>query len=131
MASAMAAFRRCVINAPEFGSDETHIGSRIFFDLAVEGVSYANLYVDVRQRVDDETDQHPLLVSRPQKYEGPFNTSVFQGLVEFYYRHAVGAKWSMFGMKGIGMRLEGWTVEQEMLVQFEVFEEDASNSLFQ
>ena len=53
------------------------------------------------------------------------NYPVFHGLLEFYYRHAVGAKWSMFGMQGLSMRLEGLMVEQEMLVRFEVFEEEA------
>ncbi len=124
MPTATVAFRRCIFNSPEYGSDDDHVGSRVFFDLDLEGEGYANLYVDVRQLVREGTENEPLLVTRPQGYEGPFNFPVFQGLVEFYYRHAVGAKWGMFGMRGLRMRLEGWAVEQEMLVQFEVFDEE-------
>ncbi len=124
MPIATVAFRRCIFNSPEYGSDDDHVGSRVFFDLDLEGEGYANLHVDVRQLVREGAENEPLLVTRPQGYEGPFNFPVFQGLVEFYYRHAVGAKWGMFGMRGLRMRLEGWAVEQEMLVQFEVFDEE-------
>ena len=124
MSTATVAFRRCIINSPEYGSDEDHVGSRIFFDLAVDDEGFANVYVDVRQLLDEGAESQPLFVSPPQGYDGPFNVQVFQGLVGFYYRHAVGAKWSMLGMKGINMRLEGWMVEQEMLVEFEVYDED-------
>ena len=125
MPTATVAFRRCIINVPEYGSDDEHVGSRVFFDLNVEGEGYANLHVDIRQLVREGTENEPLLVTRPEGYEGPFNFQVFQGLVEFYYRHAVGGKWGMFGRQGLSMRLEGWTIEQEMLVQFEVFDEEA------
>ncbi len=124
MLIATVAFRRCIINSPEFGSNEDHVGSRVFFDLSVADEGYANLYVDIRQLVREGTEHEPLLVTHPSNYSGPFNFQVFQGLVEFYYRHAVGGKWGMFGMHGIRMRLENWTVEQEMLVQFEVFDDE-------
>ncbi|MCZ6801362.1 MAG: hypothetical protein O7F12_12830 [Nitrospirae bacterium] len=123
MPTATVAFRRCIINSPEYGSDEDHVGSRIFFDLAMDDVGFANVYVDVRQFLDEAAEDQPLLVSPPQGYDGPLNSLVFQGVIEFYYRHAVGAKWSMLGMKGVSMRLEGWMVEQEMLVEFEVYDE--------
>ncbi|RMH05821.1 MAG: hypothetical protein D6704_08575 [Nitrospirae bacterium] len=128
MAIATLAFRRCVINSPEFGSDEEHVGSRIFFDLHVGGVGYANLFVDVREFVREGAKHKPLLITMPSGYTGPWNAPVFQSLVEFYYRHAVGVKWGMFGMRGPSMRLENWTVEQEMLVQFEVFDDNETGA---
>ena len=123
MLVATVAFRRCIINSPDCGGDDEHVGSRIFFDLSIGEEAYANLSVDVRQLVREGTEQYSLLVTHPENYPGPLNFPVFQGLVEFYYRHAVGGKWGMFGMSGVGMRLENWVVEQEMLVQFEVSDE--------
>jgi len=43
------------------------------------------------------------------------NLQVFQGLVEFYYRHVTGG-----GPDGLGLVLQDWMIEQEMVVQFEV-----------
>lgn len=125
MPVATIAFRRCAVNSPAYGSDEEHVGSRVFFDLQLEDAAYANLFVDVRQLVREGTENEPLFVARPDGYKGPFNFQVFQRLVEFYYRQAVGAKWGMFGNSGIRMRLEDWVIEHEMLVQFEVFDEEA------
>lgn len=124
MPAATIAFRRCVVNSTAYGSDEEHVGSRVFFDLLVEDNGFANLCVDVRQLAREGTKNEPLLISRPEGYEGPFNFPVFQCLVEFYYRQAVGDKWGMFGNKDIGMRLEDWVIEYEMLVQFEVYDEE-------
>ncbi|MDT7041435.1 hypothetical protein [Candidatus Nitronereus thalassa] len=126
MPIATMAFRRCVVNSPSYGSDEEHVITRIFFDLQVRDAAYANLCVDVRQLVREGAETEPLLVSRPEGYEGPLNIPVFQGLVEFYYRQAVGEKWGMFGNTGIRMRLEDWVIEYEMLVQFEVSDEENS-----
>ncbi len=125
MPAAIIAFRRCVVNSTAFGSDDEHVGSRIFFDLLVEDAGHVNLHVDVRQLAREGTGNEPLLVSRLEGYEGPFNFQVFQSLVEFYYRQAVGSKWAMFGNKGLRMRLEDWVIEHEMLVQFEVYDEEA------
>lgn len=124
MPVATIAFRRCVVNSAAYGSDEDHVGSRVFFDLLVEDSGHVNLYVDVRQLAREGTEHEPLLVSKPEGYEGPFNYQVFQCLVEFYYRQAVGEKWGMFGNKGLRMRLEDWVIEHEMLVQFEVYDEE-------
>lgn len=124
MPPATLAFRRCVVNSAAYGSDEEHVVSRVFFDLLVGDAGYANLCVDVRQLVREGTESEPLLISRPSGYEGPLNFQVFQCLVEFYYRQAVGGRWAMLGNTGIRMRLEDWVIEHEMLVEYEVFEEE-------
>jgi hypothetical protein len=124
MPIATMAFRRCVVNSSEYGSDEAHVVSRIFFDLQLEHAAFANVSVDVRQLVREGVEPQPLLISHPQGYDGPLNVQVFHGLVEFYYRQAVGEKWGMFGNTGIRMRLEDWVIEYEMLVQFEVPNEE-------
>lgn len=112
MAVATVTFRRCLVNTPEAGSDERYVGSRIFFDLNIEGQEFVDVYADVR--ADREGDS-PLSVTPPQGYDGPLNLQVFQGLVEFYYRQATGG-----GPDGLGLMLPDWVIEQEMVVQFEV-----------
>ena len=112
MAVATMTFRRCLLNASEAGGDEGHVGSRVFFDLKIEGREFVDVYADVR--ADREGDA-PLSVTPPRGYDGPLNLQVFQGLIEFYYRQAAGG-----GPDGLGLRLRDWAIEQEMVVQFEV-----------
>ena len=112
MAIAIVTFRRCVVNAFVAGSDERYVGSRVFFDLNIEGREFVDVYADVRAARDGDA---PLSVIPPQGYDGPLNFPVFQGLVEFYCRQVTGG-----GPDGLGLRLRDWTIEQEMVVQFEV-----------
>lgn len=113
MAIATVTFRRCLANCSEAGSDETQTGSRVFFDLTIEGQSFVDVYVDVRQANREEDAS--LFVTPPQGYDGPLNLPVLQGLVEFYYRQTTGGS-----LAGLGLRLQDWGIEQEMVVQFEV-----------
>lgn len=88
------------------------MGSRVFFDLNIEGQEFVDVYADVR--ADREGDA-PLSVTPPRGYDGPLNLQVFQGLVEFYYRQAAGG-----GPDGLGLKLQDWVIEQQMVVQLEV-----------
>lgn len=88
-------------------------GSRVFFDLTIGEQEFLDVYVDVMQAIREE--DAPLLVTPPQGYDGPLNLQVFQGLVEFYCRHAAGGS-----PQGLGLRLPDWVIEQDMVVQFEV-----------
>ena len=115
MAIATVTFRRCVVNASVAGSDERYVGSRVFFDLNIEGREFVDVYTDVRAAREGDA---PLSVIPPQGYDGPLNFPVFQGLVEFYFRNAAGGSWA--GPEGLGLRLRDWAIEQEMVVQFEV-----------
>ena len=112
MAIATVTFRRCLMNTPEAGSDEGRVGSRVFFDLNIEGREFVDVYADVRA---DREGNSPLSVTPPRGYDGPLNLQVFQGLVEFYYRQVTGG-----GPDGLGLMLPDWSIEQEMVVQFEV-----------
>ena len=120
MPVATVTFRRCVVNSQAYGSDEEHVGSRIFFDLNINEMVLVNIYVDVCQLVGDGAENESLLISRSEGYDGPLDFSVFQRLVEFYYRQVVGTRWSMFGNQNTRMHLEEWVLEHEMMVQFEV-----------
>ena len=116
MAIATVTFRRCLVNASETRSDDVQAGSRVFFDLNVGGQEFVDVYVDVRQA--NREGNATLFVTPPQGYDGPLSFQVFQGLVEFYYRHAVGGGWA--ASDGLGLTLRDWMIEQEMVVQFEV-----------
>jgi len=120
MALATVTFRRCIMNSPECEGDDRHMGSRIFFDLDVDGTPHPNLYSDITQPIGLGAETEFLEVTQPQGYVGPINFPVFQGLVEFYYRHVVGAQGLMVGFKPSDMRFVGYVLEQEMRVQFEV-----------
>ncbi len=108
------------MNSPECGGDDDHVGSRVYFDLEIEGQRHPNLYADVKQPIGLGSEEQFLGVTEPHGYAGPFNLLVFQGLVEFYYRHVIGAQSLMFGTKATDMRFVGYVLEQEMRVEFEV-----------
>lgn len=120
MVTATVTFRRCIMNSPEHGLDDDHVGARVYFDLDIEGHHHQNLYADVRQPIGLRAEHEFLEVTRPYGYHGPFNFPVFQGLVEFYYRHVIGAHGLMSGMKATDMRFVGYVLEQQMRVHFEV-----------
>lgn len=122
MPVATVTFRKCILNSQEAGSDDCHLGSRVYFDLDIDGTPYPSLFTDVRQLVGSDSENEFLDVSMPRGYAGPFNFQVFRGSVEFYYRHVIGVHASMFGMRGIRTGFIGYVLEQEMRVQFEVLE---------
>lgn len=120
MATAIVTFKKCIINLPDYKNDHQRTGSRVFFDLDIDGQRHPNLYVDVTQPVGSGAQTEFLEVTTPQGYAGPLNVHVFRGCVEFYYRHVVGAGGLMFGGMSTAMRFVGYVLEQEMRVQFEV-----------
>ncbi len=120
MATATLTFRRCIVNSPAYGGDETHLGSRVYFDLALEGHEHLELYADIRQSIGFGSEGEFLQITPPHGYAGPLNLPVFQGLVEFYYRHVIGAQGLPLGTRSTDMRFVGYVLEQEMRVQMEV-----------
>lgn len=120
MPTATVTFRRCVMNSPESPGNAQYLGSRVYFDLDIEGQRHPNLSADVRQPLGPGAEEDFLQVTEPHGYTGPINLPVFQGLVEFYYRHVIGAQGLMLGMGTTDMRFVGYVLEQEMHVQFEI-----------
>ncbi len=101
-------FSRCVQDSQDYGSDDEHMISRVFFDLEVDGHAYPGLHVDIKQAV------------------GSFNYTAFRDAVERYYRGLVGST-------GSGIRIQGGTDIRMRNSTFvstraEVFEIDASSS---
>lgn len=83
---------KCIQGSQEFGSNDEHMVSRVFFSIATEEHIYENLYVDIKQIVGSNFEDSPLEVFYPKGYEGPFDYVVFREQVEKYYRKCVGSK---------------------------------------
>ena len=52
-------FQRCVQDSQEFGSDDEHMVSRVFFGLEIGGNAYHDLHVDIKQTVGSEFEGGP------------------------------------------------------------------------
>jgi len=114
-------------DSQDYGSDDEHMVSRVFFDLDIEDHSYPGLHVDVKQTVGSSFETAPLEVSAPVGYRGPMNHDALRQAVEGYYR-------SYIGGAGSGIRLGAHTqarmrnnrVHARVQVQFEVPQSDAA-----
>jgi len=100
MAQAKIKLRRLVQDSQEYGSDDEHMVSRVFFDVEIEGKKYQGLHCDVKQIVGSSFESAPLEVSAPAGYKGPFNHQAFQKIIENYYH-------SLVGSQGRGIRIGG------------------------
>ena len=123
MARARVIFHECIQDSQDYGSDDEHMVSRVFFSLEVGGQRYDGLYVDIKQAVGSSYETGPIEVGSPRgaKYRGPFSHQAFSDGVEKYYR-------SLVGSKGKGIRISGATnirmrnnrFVQPMTIEFEV-----------
>jgi hypothetical protein len=85
-------------DSQEFGSDDEHMVSRVFFTLWLDDKSYPDLSANVKQTVGSSFEDAPLEVSKPTGYSGPFNYDAFRTAAEKYYRSCIGSS-------GIAMRV--------------------------
>ena len=92
MARAKLFIQQLIQDSQDFGSDDEHMVSRVFFDLEVDGHRHSGLSANIKQTVGTPYETAPLEVSRPAGYEGPFNHAAFQNIVEQYYRSLVGGQ---------------------------------------
>ncbi len=118
MAVATVTFRRCLVNPS--GSDAA---GRVFFDLTIGERAFVDVSADVTREA--RTEHALLCVTSPRGYDGPLPLPVFQRLVEFYYLQIVGKSWGGAGSEGLGLGLNDWVIEGEMVVQVEVEGEGA------
>jgi hypothetical protein len=89
-------FTHAVQDSQEYGSDDEHMVSRLFFDVEVDGQRTPGLWVDVKQPVGADYERDPIEVGRPLGYKGPMNYNEFRAAAEDYYRQMVGS-----GARGI------------------------------
>ncbi len=117
---------RCVQDSQDYGSNDEHMVSRVFFDLEVDGRSYPGLHADLKQVVGSNYETGDIEVGKPEGYRGPFNYIAFRDAAERYFRGLVGSA-------GSGIRIQGATNIRMRNNTFdfrrvEVFEIDGSSS---
>jgi hypothetical protein len=128
-------FHKCIQDSQEFGSDDEHMVSRVFFTIEAEGNSYPDMYCELKQTVGSNFESEPNIevgipqTSQDTKYSGPLNYDKFRKEVEQYYRSCVGS--SGIGIKfGTGakkIRMGNNTYTNEVRVQFEASEQQAAS----
>lgn len=121
MVTATITLRKLIQDSQDYGSDEEHMVSRVFFDMNVNGVDFVDLHADIKQSVGSSFEASPLEVSRPRQYEGPFNYEVFRSIVEKYYRGLIGATGVGIHIAGgSGVRMRGNVFHSVLTEHFEV-----------
>ena len=123
MSKAKAIFHKCIQDSQDFGSDDEHMVSRVFFSLEVAGKRFDNLYVDIKQTVGSSYETGAIEVTFPRgAYSGPFNHDAFQSAVERYYRSHVGATGSVIRISGTAtnIRMRNNTFIKEETVEFDI-----------
>jgi hypothetical protein len=98
---------KCIQDSQEYGSDDEHMVSRVFFSVEVDGRRSTG-HVDIKQTVGSDYETGPIEVGTPAGYAGPFNQEVFQREVMEYFRGCIGSAASGIrlgpGAKNIRMR---------------------------
>lgn len=90
--NAQITFYKCVQDSQEFGSDNEHAVSRVFFTVTVNGKAleyFCNIIQDYGSSFSYETD--PLQVSNPFSKDTRINYEQFRSSAESYYRTCVGS----------------------------------------
>ena len=130
MPTARVVFNKCIQDSQDYGSDDEHMVSRIFFTIELGGRRYDGLHVDVKQTVGSSYENGPIEVGSPKGagYNGPFNHEAFRAAVEKYYRGLVGSTGTAIhiggGAKNIRMRNN--TFQRQEIVEFDVSGPDVS-----
>lgn len=124
MAKAKVIFHKLIQDSQDYGSDDQHMVSRVFFTVDVEGNVSEEAYVDIKQSVGSDFETTPLEVSKPVGYNGPFNYQAFRQAAEGYYRSLVGGKGSGIHIAGgSNIRMRNNTFIQQAVAEFEVSKE--------
>jgi hypothetical protein len=130
MTKARLIFRKCIQDSHDYGSDDEHMISRVFFTLEVEGKRYDGLHADVKQTVGSSYEDGPLEISSPRgaRYEGPFNYEAFRAAIEKYYRSLVGSSATgiRIGSGARNIRMRNNIFQRQEVVEFEISGADVS-----
>ena len=92
----------CVQDSQDYGSDDEHMISRVFFDVESEEKTHNGCYVAIKQAVGGTFEENPIEVGRPQNLPIRLNYEQFRAEIERYFR-------SLVGGQGSGIRIEGAT----------------------
>jgi hypothetical protein len=90
---------KCIQDSQDYGSDDEHMVSRVFFRLELDG-KVRQTYADIKQAVGSDYESGPLEVGRPHDYRGPLDYERFRDEVTAYYRSLVGSTGSAIRISG-------------------------------
>ena len=93
-------FNQLIQDSQEYGSNDEHMVSRVFFDVEFGGEVHRGLFANLKQPVGSSFETSPIEVSAPLNYKGPFNMQCFQRATEEYVR-------GFIGTQGSGIRVSG------------------------
>jgi hypothetical protein len=101
-------FEKVIQDSQEFGSDDEHMVSRVFFSLMVDGKEHWGLHSNIKQTLGADYETGAIEVSPPIGYDGPIDYEIFRQAVEGYYRRLIGSQGKAIrldpGSTGIRMR---------------------------
>jgi hypothetical protein len=100
-------FSKCILDSQEYGSDNEHMVSRVYF--SIDGEEYE---CNVRQPYGESFsfENDPIEVETPEELKGKVNYGQFRDEVENYYRKLVGANASSIRIQGApNVRMSGIT----------------------
>ncbi len=83
-------FASCVQDSEDYGSDDDHIVSRVFFCIWYEGLRHPGLHADIKHAVDADVETDRLEITLPHGYDGPISAEGFRRVVGQYYRLLLG-----------------------------------------
>ncbi len=114
-------FYKCVQDSQEYGSNDEHMVSRVFFSLEIDGKKYDGLYSDIKQTVGSSFETGVVEVSPPLGYDGPLNYMAFRDAAEKYFRQLVGSTASGIHISGgSNIRMRNNTFVFSMPFEFDV-----------
>lgn len=90
MARVRVTLEKCIQDSQEYGSNDEHMVSRVFFSIEADGRRSTG-HVDIKQTVGSDYESGPIEVGAPAGYAGPFKQEVFRREVTAYFRHCVGS----------------------------------------
>jgi hypothetical protein len=124
MTHVRATLEKCIQDSQEYGSDDAHVVSRVFFTIEAEGQRFAG-HVDIKQTGGGGDESGAIEVGAPTGYAGPFNQEVFHRHVTAYFQSCVGSGGS--GIR-LGAGAKNKRIRNHTFVQPHVFEFEASPS---
>ena len=114
-------FYKCIQDSQEYGSNDEHMVSRVFFSLEIDGKKYDGLYSNIKQTVGSNFETGVIEVGSPVGYDGPLNYMAFRDAAEKYFRQLVGSSASgIHIVGGSNIRMTNNTFMVNMPFEFDV-----------
>jgi hypothetical protein len=124
MPKATVTFEKCIQDSQDYGSNDEHMVSRVFFTLDIDGRMHTGLFVDVKQTVGSSYEVGPIEVGSPKgtSYRGPWNHGAFCTAIEAYYRGLVGSAGTgiRIGSGATNIRMRNNAFIRQSIVEFDI-----------